>query len=241
MKDFENVDFNRLLGKSKKINCSTIKIIDLKFKTNSQILNKEHVKELFNNYIFISTSKNFKRDIYQMQNEGPAYRIRKIILHNLLYSIEKLKNYYHISIWNQLKFLVDSETFNVVDFIDDKDYGELMIDIFMNNIIEIIQFLTDSYNDIWLACIISYIFQELFNFSKKKVLRIQMEAFENLRRYKLYNISAKLMKFAIYEELKNNKKNNLFLMSCKKCGCVYDATDLGSCNNCKTKIRCQIW
>ena len=101
--------------------------------------------------------------------------------------------------------------------------------------------MTDSYNDIWLACIISYIFQEVFNFSKKKVLRIQMEAFENLRRFKLYNISAKLMKFAVYEELKSNKKNNLFLMSCKKCGCVYDATDLGSCNNCKTKIRCQIW
>ncbi len=225
---------------SRRQNCSTVKIIDLKINNNS-ILKKDYVEELFNNYIYITNSKHIKQDIYQMQNEGQAFRIRKIINHNWLYAIEKLKNQYHISIWNQLKFLVESETFNVVDFIEDKEYGELMIDIFINNITEIIEFLTDTYNDIWLACIISYIFQDVFTFSKKKVLRIQMEAFENLRRFKLYNISAKLMKFAVYEELKSNKKNNLFLMSCKKCGCVYDATLLGSCNSCKLKIRCQIW
>ena len=176
-----------------------------------------------------------------MQNESKAFRIRKIINHNIIFAVEKLKNFHHIAIWNQLKFLVESETFKLIDQMEDKEYSELMLEIFTNNIIECIEFLTDNYNDIWLACIISYIFQDVFNLTKKKVLRIQYEAFENLKRYKFYNISAKLMKFALYEELKSNKKNTLFLMSCKKCNSVYDGTIIGSCNNCKTKIKCQIW
>jgi hypothetical protein len=175
-----------------------------------------------------------------MQNESKAFRIRKIVNHNWLFAVEKLKNSFHIAIWNQLKFLTESETFNVIDFMEDKDYGELMLEIFTNNILDIIQFLTDSCNDIWLACIIIYIFQNVFNFNKKKVLRILLDAFETLRKYQYYNISTKLVKFAIHEELKKNR-NHHFYVKCKNCDdSLYD-TETGGCLFCRTKLKCQIW
>ncbi len=96
-------------------------------------------------------------------------------------------------------------------------------------------------SDIWLSTIIIYLFQSVFNFEKKDVIRILSDCLENLRRMKYYNISAKLMKFALYDELKMNKKNNIFFMSCKKCGTTYDISNPGACSNCKTKILCQIW
>jgi hypothetical protein len=202
---------------------------------------KAEVKLLYESYYFILNTKYLRKDLYYMHNEPKAFKIRKLVNHNWEFAVETLKNHYHIAIWNQLKFLTESETFNIVDFMEDKEYGELMLEIFNNNILEIIQFLTDNCNDIWLACIIIYIFQNVFNFNKKKVLQILLESFENLRRYKFYNISAKLMKFANFDKLKVNKENTLFFVSCKNCGYLYDATSLGSCTNCQTKIKCQIW
>jgi hypothetical protein len=209
--------------------------------TMNYSFSKDDVKLLFESYLFISNTKYFTEDTYFMQNESKAFRIRKIVNHNWQFAVERLKNSYHIAIWNQLKFLTESETFNTVDFMDDKDYGELMLEIFNSNILDILEFLTDNCNDIWLATVIIYIFQSAFNFSKKKVLRILLEAFENLRRYKFYNISAKLMKFAMFDELKKNK-HNFFFVSCRNCGNVYDPlVTLGACSHCKTKLQCQIW
>ncbi len=118
----------------------------------------------------------------------------------------------------------------------------LMIEIFRNNVIELINFLIDGHADIWLATIIIYIFHEVFSFKKDKYLRIVTECFENLRRLKLHKIAAKLMKFAIFDEMKHNKQNTLILLSCKKCGMAYDSTiNPGRCSNCNSKIRCQLW
>jgi hypothetical protein len=117
-----------------------------------------------------------------------------------------------------------------------------MKEIFINNINQIIKFLIDCHSDLWLATIIIYIFHDLFPFNKSNNLKIVTECYENLRKNKLYKISGKLMKFAVFDELKKNKENTLILLGCKKCGMSQDLKNNEiKCKNCDTKLKCQIW
>lgn len=214
---------------------------------NYYFFDNNQVKLIFENYSFIS-DLYFQR--HNLKEIDKSSVIVDIVNKNWKFAKEKLKNYVHITVWTQLKFLCELESFSIIDeetFSNNfspvsKDKINLMSEIFMNNIIEIIKFLIDYHADIWLATIIIYIFQTIFTFDKKFIMRIIYECFETLRKFRLFGISAKLMKFSIYEELKHNKQNTLILLSCKKCGMTYDpSVNPSICMNCKIDIKCQIW
>ena len=229
--------------------------------------NKNQIEELFENYHVLTNNTFMHNNLRnaEFKNLPKSSKLTYIIMNNWKYAREKLKNYNHLAVWSQLKFLSGLESFGFIDNLNknkrfststrttseialgadstDSSLGDsLMIEILQNNIIEIINFLINCHADIWLATIIIYIFQDVFSFNKSKYLRIVCECFENLRRLKLHKIAAKLMKFAIYEEMKHNKQNSLILVSCKKCGMAYDPSVYpGLCGGCNSKIKCQIW
>jgi len=214
---------------------------------NYYFFDKNQIKLIFENYTFISEINYGESN---KNNVEKSSLIADIVNKNWKYAKENLKNYNHISVWTQLKFLCELESFNIIDEEEfsnnyspvNKNNIKMMSEIFKNNIIEIVKFLIDYHADIWLATIIIYMFQNIFSFDKRFVVRIISECFETLRRFKLYNISAKLMKFSLYDDMKHNKQNTLILLSCKKCGLTYDPSiSPSSCPSCKTKIKCQIW
>jgi hypothetical protein len=244
--------------------------------------NKKQIEELFENYSFLTNDSFLANNIVNLEfkNLPKSTKLNFIIINNWKYAKDKLKNYNHLAVWSQLKFLSELESFGFIDncivsgnrkfstltrtaselslspnaqSLKEKKISNiqtescgysdcLMIEILRNNVIELINFLIDGHADIWLATIIIYIFHDVFSFNKDKYLRIVTECFENLRRLKLHKIAAKLMKFAIFDEMKHNKQNTLILLSCKKCGMAYDPSIYpGLCPSCNSKVRCQIW
>jgi hypothetical protein len=253
--DFDIVDYSRLIKKDKHKNIPKIKTIKIentsinlshKMQLNHYYsFNKLEIEEIFKNYSFIS-NKAILSINEQNLNINNNSKFISIIINNWRFSKEKFKNYNHIAVWSQIKFLCELESFNFIDKVKDNKLNNqrdnLMIEIFRNNIIQIINFLIDCHSDIWLATIIIYIFHDLISFNRDKYLRIVLECFENLRRLKLHKFAAKIMKFGVHNELKLNKQNSLILVSCRKCGKSYDpGTFPGLCGSCMTKIKCQIW
>jgi len=254
--NYNNIDYSGL-----EISNKVLKIEDdnrLKFQMNKTKLFKlsntltlnlyynftsKEIKELFENYSYLINVSG-KNKINSNTLEYKLNEIIKITNSNLKYAKENFKNYNHIAVWTQLKFLCELESFKKLEdkSISNKSSNELMTEIIKNNIIEIINFLINCHSDIWLSTIIIYLFNDLFNFNQKTFLPIVSECFENLRRQKMYKISAKLMKFSIFEDLKYNKINTVFLFCCKKCGTTFDSKlNPDKCGTCNIKFRCQIW
>lgn len=256
--NFNNVDYSRLIigdnsRKRFRIKITNTNLISL---TTSLRLNHyytlstSNIEQIFENYFFLINNTFFNRTV-ETNKLPQTSKISNYVEENWKYAKDVLKNYNHIAVWSQLKFLCELESFSNFDTASQNTNSgtftyiqgnvELIKEMFINNISEIINFLVDCHADVWLATIIIYLFHDVFPFNKSKYLRIVTECFENLRRNKLYKISAKLMKFAFFDELKTNKQNSLILFSCKKCTATYDPTIFqGKCGNCNLKIQCQI-
>ena len=96
---------------------------------------------------------------------------------------------------------------------------KLMLNVMINQISRIIDFLIDDYGDIYLTTTICYLFKPiLFTDDKLKirVLRLIKECINNIKNYQLYLIANHLLKYGPEENNKIAEKNE-FKFSCKKC------------------------
>jgi len=67
--------------------------------------------------------------------------LREIISYNFNVSKTKYRNYIHYTIWSQLNFLSECDNFCLLDSIKKNPKNKFMIEIFKNNIIELINYL----------------------------------------------------------------------------------------------------
>lgn len=141
-----DVNYERLVNNQNRVTNKQIKIVNLS--TANKQFNKSQVKELFENYRFIVFPA--KRGDLNLYGDTVQSKIRRIIYDNWKFSKEKLKNPYHFTIWSQIKFLVECESFSMLDYnnqgnTSDSVNYKLMIEIFRDNIIHIIDTLIDFY------------------------------------------------------------------------------------------------
>ena len=98
----------------------------------------------------------------------------------------------------------------------------IMTNLIINHLSRIIEYLIDTYGDIYLATIICYLFKPiLFRDEKLKIriLKLIRQCENNLRKYQLYVDANHLIKYGPEENNKIEEKNEYkFIFSCKNCG-----------------------
>lgn len=203
-------------------------------------LNEKNINK--NNYNINNTTKRY---IHLNKFDSITEIIRSLIQYNLKLS-QNFNLYHYYLVFNELEFLTKSKYFeqNYVDEtvnnnLDNKN--QLLYGILMNNVLQIINFLIENNNDIILAALVTYIFQDYFNFENKFLTRIQYNCVEYVRSFKLYTHAAKLTKFTHSETVKKLfNKNTLIILSCKNCNAKYDSTKPGICNGCELPFVCNV-
>ena len=155
----------------------------------------------------------------------PSEKIKKMLENNLKKAESTLiNNYNHISIWKQLIFLVEQDSFKKIvnkpienkkkrtqvniEKDDLKFIGELM----KKHILDIIEYLIEVHGDIYLAAIIGYMFQKLIATDKKgikRLIRLQTDCYTLLIKLKLFREANYLKKYGqnLFEK-KNEKSDN---------------------------------
>ena len=208
---------------------------------------KSDIEIIFKDYVFIlegrsSIIKNNKLNIDQKASY--TEKVQSAIIYNYNYAKNELKNYNHISIWDELKFLSLQESFKLIDNInnskEDKKSVDLFIEITKNNILTIIDYLIDYHNDIYLATIISFLFHPILEKDEKikeRLIRMEYDCRESLLKLKLYIEANKIKKFS-FKEISINQREQIFAIICNKCSTLYDATKVGKCSSCSGTIIC---
>ena len=100
----------------------------------------------------------------------------------------------------------------------------LMTKLFIKELSRIMEFLIDTYGDIYLATIICYLFKPILfqdNILKMRILRLIKQCVNNLRKYQLYVDANHLIKYGPMENKEVEKKNEYrFTFSCSNCNWV---------------------
>lgn len=175
--------------------------------------NLEYAKNTLNNYnhisiwktlLYLSSQKVFKQlyDKYSGKLEKHNKNKKKAKSSNLNKSMEEKEGYYNIN-RNSL-----SQTSII-----------LMTNLMIKQLSRIIEYLIDTYGDIYLATIICYLFKPILfkdEYMKKRILRLIKECVFNLRKYQLYVDANHLIKYGP-EENNRTKEKNLLIFSCKDC------------------------
>lgn len=132
-----------------------------------------------------------------------------------------------------------SNDFSIKKNTKNNESSYILYDVLKNNILEIINFLIEMENDIILATLVIYIFQDVFDFDIKLVNRVTISCIEYIRGFELHTPATALIKFSKSNLIKSiNKKNSLILMTCKNCNYKYDASKTPLCNNCENNVKC---
>lgn len=117
---------------------------------------------------------------------------------------------------------------------------KLMTNLYIKQLSQIIEYLIDTYGDIYLATIICYLFKPvLFQDEKLKlrILRMIRQCICNLRKYQLYIPANHLIKYGPEEINKiGESKDFIFIFSCKNCG--RNKFDEGKCK-CGKILSCE--
>ena len=198
--------------------------------------NLEYAKETLNNYnhisiwntlLFLSNQETFKL----LYDKYSGKKIEKKFKKKKRKNNKKPKNNH------EDKILYDFDDYNL----SLSPSGiNLMTKLFIKELSRIIEYLIDTYGDIYLATIICYLFKPILfqdNFLKKRILRLIKQCINNLRKYQLYVDANHLIKYGPKENKKVEEKNEFkFILSCKKCG----KSDFKNekCN-CKKELLCE--
>ena len=174
--------------------------------------NFEYAKNILNNYIHISIWKNLlylsSQQIFkQLYNkysgkEEKNKNKKKKNNNNLNKSMEEKEGYYNIN-KNSLS----------------PSSNNLMVSLFIKQLSRIIDYLVDTYGDIYLAVIICYLFKPILfkdEYIKKRILKLIKECVYNLRKYQLFVDANHLIKYGPEENNRINK-NNTFIFKCRDC------------------------
>ena len=117
------------------------------------------------------------------------------------------------------KTLIDPNNYSTTSL--SKTSIKLMTNLFINQLSRIIEFLIDTYGDIYLATIISYLFKPILfkdGIIKERILKLIKQCINNLRRYQLYVDANHLFKYGPKEINIIKEKDYKFIFSCKNCG-----------------------
>lgn len=244
----KKVEENITYEKSKKTKYS-LNFISFKM---SFTYHKAIVNDIFRSYRFILKSNLVRNNDNLMQFETLSEQIRSIIQHNVR-SSKKYTYSNHFIIFNELEFLTQSDFFNELCNMTEESNrieGEnkqkthnnsVLYEVYKNNLLEIINFLIELENDIILATIIIYIFQDVFEFDENLIKKITIGCIEYIKSFSLFTPAVALIKFSKSTIIKTlNSKSCLFLMSCKLCNKKYDSSKYPFCNGCNKRIRCAI-
>ena len=116
-----------------------------------------------------------------------------------------------------------------------KNTNNLYFQILENKILQIIDYLIDIHNDIYLATLISILFFSFLENNKKikqKIISLQKNCRKNLLKLKLFVLGNKISKFGGFREIRDNP---MFFLSCMKCK---DTFDNSICLKCNQELLC---
>ena len=196
------INFDDLVSSEKLIQGITK---NLDFAKNN-INNYNHIS-IWNTLLYLSNQPIFKQ-LYDMYS-GKIQKNKK----------KKKKNNKKNKSFDEEKVLFDYKFYN--NSLSQSNI-KLMTNLIINHLSRIIEYLIDTYGDIYLATIICYLFKPiLFRDEKLKIriLKLIRQCENNLRKYQLYVDANHLIKYGPEENNKIEEKNEYkFIFSCKNCG-----------------------
>jgi len=174
--------------------------------------NFEYAKNILNNYIHISIWKNL---LYLSSQQ-----IFKQLYNKYMGKEEKNKNRKKKNNNNLNKSMEEKEGFyNINKNALSPSSNNLMARLFIKQLSRIIDYLIDTYGDIYLAVIICYLFKPILfkdEYMKKRILKLIKECVYNLRKYQLFVDANHLIKYGPEENNRTNEKNT-FIFKCRDC------------------------
>lgn len=203
-------------------------------------LDRNQIEHVFKNYHFIleGTNKDSFLKIYPELTYSE--KLQRAISYNLEIAKESVRNYNHFSIWNELNFLASQQSFKSLDEHPCRQQNNsLYVHIIKSNVLQIVDYLIDVHNDLYLATIISYLFHPILEKegrTRHRLLRMEIDCWDYLKRLKLFVLANKLKKFGL-NELQKHQNDPIIVMTCG-CGICYDGTKTSQCSSCKKKVNC---
>ena len=179
--------------------------------------NLEYAKNNLNNYNHISiwstlqylANQSIFMQLYDLYSGKVEKKNKK----------KKKKNNKKDKILEKEKTLVDPNNYSTTSL--SKTSIKLMTNLFIKQLSNIIEFLIDTYGDIYLATIISYLFKPLLfrdEIIKERIIKLIKQCINNLRKYQLYVDANHLFKYGPEQNNKIEEKEYKFIFSCKNCG-----------------------
>ena len=201
------------------------------------IYDKNLINKVFRGYFYILNDKILKiNNLNLNENMSLTEKLKKIVVYNYEFSKNEIKIDNHIVIWKELDFLIEQLSFEKLsDKMKIKNTNNLYFQILENKILQIIDYLIDIHNDIYLATLISilfFIFLENNKKIKQKIISLQKNCRKNLLKLKLFVLGNKISKFGGFREIRDNP---IFLLSCMKCK---DTFDNSICLKCNQELLC---
>ena len=203
------------------------------------IYDKKLITKVFKGYIYILDSRILKKNKNNLnlnENMSLTEKLKKIVLYNYEFSKNEIKIDNHIVIWKELNFLTEQLSFEKLnENMKIKKINNLYFQIVENKILQIIEYLIEIHNDIYLATLITilfFIFLESNKKIKQKIINLQQNCRKNLLTLKLFVLGNKISKFG-FKEIRDNP---IFLLSCMRCKEIFENNSI--CLKCNRDLLC---
>lgn len=203
-------------------------------------LDRKQIEHVFKNYSFILEGTNKDSSLKNHPELTYAEKLQRAIWFNLDIAKDSVRNYNHIAIWNELNFLAMQDSFKCLgEYSCREQNNSLYVHIIKSNVLQIVDYLIDVHNDLYLATMISYLFHPILEKegrTRDRLLRMEIDCWDYLKRLKLFVLANKLKKFGL-SELQKHHNDPIIVMTCG-CGICYDGTKNSECSSCKKKVNC---